>query len=160
MAGAMEEASMKTIYVIKSFLPLLFLPVAPGVLQFELARQGLLTGTWAVYVIAAQGIFTLVILAWLGARIVRQQQKAFLRMSCVSKKVFFHDQWMTVEQYLAKQHNVVVSHSMTPEESQAWLAEAEDYLRRETSEADDRETAALPEMVESNASRQLQQRAA
>ncbi len=152
---------MKTIYAIKSLLPLLFLPVAPGVLQFELARQGLLAGTWAAYVIVAQGIFTLVILAWLGALIVRQQRKAFLRMSCVSKKVFFHEQWMTVEQYLAKQHNVVVSHSMTPEESQAWLADAEDYLRRENSEADDGETAALPEMLDSHiVARQLQERAA
>jgi hypothetical protein len=151
---------MKTIYLIKSFLPLLFLPVAPGVLQFELARQGLLTGAWAAYVIAAQGIFTLVILAWLGARIVRQQQKAFLRMSCVSKKVFFQDQWMTVEQYLVKQHNVVVSHSMTPEESKAWIADAEDFLRRENSAMDDRETAPLPDMIESAASRHLQQSAA
>jgi len=149
---------MKTIYVIKSFLPLLFLPVAPGVLQMELARQGLLTGSWAAFVIAAQGVFTLGILAWLGSQIVRQQQKAFLRMSCVSKKVFFKDRWMTVEQYLAEQHNVLVSHSMTPEESRAWLADAEDFLRRESAAAE--ETVALPEMMDSSAEHPFHQTAA
>jgi hypothetical protein len=149
---------MKTMYLIKSFLPLLFLPVAPGVLQLELARQGLLTGGWAACAIAAQGVFTLVILAWLGRQIMRQQEKAFLRMSCVSKKVFFKDRWMTVEQYLAEQHNVLVSHSMTPEESRAWLADAEDFMRRENAAADD--TVALPELVGSPTEHPLHQTAA
>src|ERR1700679_1713857 len=79
------KGSMKTLYLTKTLLPLLFLPVAPGVLQLELARQGLLTGNWADFVIAAQGIFTLGIIAWLGLSITRHRQKAFLRMSCVSK---------------------------------------------------------------------------
>jgi hypothetical protein len=60
--------SMKTLYLTKTLLPLLFLPVAPGVLQLELARQGLMTGNWAGLVIAAQGIFTLGLIAWLGAK--------------------------------------------------------------------------------------------
>ncbi|HEX4141504.1 MAG TPA: hypothetical protein VHY09_14240 [Candidatus Methylacidiphilales bacterium] len=150
---------MKTFYLIKSLLPLLFLPVAPGVLQLELARQGLLTGSWAGYVIAAQGIFTLGIIAWLGLSITRQRQKAFLRMSCVSKKVYFQGRWMTVESYLAEQHNIEVSHAMTPEESQAWLADAEDYLRQEIPAPEADQTCALPEVV-AEASRHLHESAA
>ena len=101
-------------------------------LQLELARQGLLTGNWASFAIAAQGIFTLGLIAWLGLSLTRQRRKGFLRMSCVSKKVHFQGRWMTVERYLAEHHNiVVVSHAMTPEESQAWLADAEEYLRQE-----------------------------
>jgi hypothetical protein len=62
-------------------------------------------------------------------------------MSCVSKKVFFKGTWMTVEQYLAEQHNVVVSHGMTPEESKEWIADAEEYLRRERCAAELEESA-------------------
>ena len=122
---------MKTLYLVKTILPLLFLPVAPGMLQIELARQGFLTGGWGLFSIGAQGLFTLGTIVWLGFIIFRKREKAFLRMSCVSKKVFFQGSWMTVEQYLAEHHNVFVSHGMTPEESQEWLSDAEDYLRRE-----------------------------
>ncbi len=149
---------MKTLYLIKSILPFIFLPVAPGVLQIELARQGLLTGSWAVCVIAAQGIFTLGIIAWLGLAITRQRRKAFMRMSCVSKKVYFQGRWMTVEQYLAEHHNVHVSHAMTPEESQAWMADAEDYLR-ENFVAEGDQTGALPEVAESASPEQFQESA-
>lgn len=133
---------MKTFYLIKSLLPLIFLPVAPGMLQIELARQGLLTGSWAMVAIGAQGAFTLGTLAWLGFVIFRKQDKAFLRMSCVSKKVFFHGRWMSVEQYLAEYHNIVVSHGMTPEETQEWIADAEEYLRREQTAPEFEQTAA------------------
>ncbi len=107
---------MKTVYLIKSVLPFIFLPVAPGMLQIELARQGLLSGGWALYVIAGQGIFTLATMVWLSIVIIRQRRTGFLRMSCVSKKVHFEGRWMTVEQYLAEHHNIQVSHGMTPEE--------------------------------------------
>jgi hypothetical protein len=127
----LKKASMKTFYVIKSFLPFIFLPIVPGMLQVELARQGFLTGGGAIYAIILQGIFTLGIIGWLARAINRKQEKAFLRMSCVSKKVYHLGKWMSVEQYLAENHNIVVSHGMTPEESQAWVADAEDYLRRE-----------------------------
>jgi len=150
---------MKTLYLTKTLLPLLFLPVAPGVLQLELARQGLMTGNWAGLVIAAQGIFTLGLIAWLGLSITRHRQKAFLRMSCVSKKVYFQGRWMTVESYLAEQHGIEVSHAMTPEESQAWLADAEDYLRQEIPPIQADQTGALPDMLAS-APRELQQSAA
>ena len=136
---------MKILYVIKSLLPLIFLPIAPGMLQYELARQGLLTGDLAACVIAAQGLFTLGIIAWIAFTLLRQRQKAFLRMSCVSKKVFFEGQWMTVEQYLAENHNVHVSHGLTPDEMQAWVADAEDYLRRENHGEED-EAEVLPEI--------------
>jgi hypothetical protein len=144
---------MKTLYLIKSVLPFVFLPIAPGVLQLELARQGLLGGGWAIFVIAGQGIFTLATIAWLGVIIARQRRTGFLRMSCVSKKVFFQGQWMTVEQYLAEHHNVQVSHGMTPEESKAWVADAEEYVRRETVSLPNpqHETVPLPEVVEAHA---------
>jgi hypothetical protein len=151
---------MKTLYLTKTLLPLLFLPVAPGVLQLELARQGLMTGNWAGLVIAAQGIFTLGLIAWLGLSITRHRQKPFLRMSCVSKKVHFQGRWMTVESYLAEQHGIEVSHAMTPEESQAWLADAEEYLRQEIPSLEADQTGALPEIITSSAPRQLQQSAA
>jgi hypothetical protein len=138
---------MKTYYLVKTLLPLIFLPIAPGVLQFELARQGLLTGVWAAYLIAAQGLVTLVTIVLLGRAAWGRGRKEFLRMSCVSKKVFFGDRWMTVEQYLAENHNVVVSHGMTPEESKAWVADAEDYLRRESHLAEYTETAELPQIA-------------
>jgi hypothetical protein len=150
---------MKTLYLAKTLLPLLFLPVAPGVLQLELARQGLLSGNWASLVIAAQGIFTLGLIAWIGLSITRQRQKAFLRMSCVSKKVYFQGRWMTVERYLAEQHGIEVSHAMTPEESQAWLADAEDYLRQEIPSLHAGETGPIPDLLAS-APRELQQSAA
>jgi hypothetical protein len=151
---------MKTLYLTKTLLPLLFLPVAPGVLQLELARQGLMTGNWAGLVIAAQGIFTLGLIAWLGLSITRQRQKAFLRMSCVSKKVHFQGRWMTVESYLAEQHGIEVSHAMTPEESQAWMADAEEYLRQEIPTIQADQTEPLPDILASSAPRQLQQSAA
>jgi hypothetical protein len=151
---------MKTLYLTKSLLPLLFLPVAPGVLQLELARQGLLTGNWASFAIAAQGIFTLGLIAWLGLSLTRQRRKGFLRMSCVSKKVHFQGRWMTVERYLAEQHNIVVSHAMTPEESQAWLADAEEYLRQEIPSLEADQTGALPEVTANGTPRELQQSAA
>ncbi len=150
---------MKTLYLIKSLLPFIFLPIAPGFLQIELARQGFLAGHWAAYVIAAQGIFTLGTIAWLGLAITRQRQKAFLRMSCVSKKVHFQGRWMTVEQYLAEHHNIQVSHGMTPEESQAWVADAESYLRQEHLMADGDATCSLPEVDEHASSRELQESA-
>jgi len=133
---------MKTVYLIKSILPFIFLPVAPGVLQMELARQGFLTGHWAIFAIGAQGLLTLGTLAWLGLIIFRKQGKAFLRMSCVSKKVHFQGHWMSVEQYLADHHNIVVSHGMTPEESREWLEDAQAYLRREQRQQELEKTAA------------------
>ena len=148
---------MKTFYLIKSLLPFIFLPIAPGILQVELARQGFLTGAWAFYLIAAQGVFTLVTIAWIGFAIMRSRDKAFLRMSCVSKKVYFQGRWMTVEAYLAEHHNVVVSHGLTPEESQAWVADAESYLRQEHLMADGDATCSLPEVDEHASSRELQE---
>jgi hypothetical protein len=132
---------MKTFYVIKTILPLLLLPVAPGMLQIELARQGLLTGGWALFFIGAQGVLTLGTIVWLGLVIFRKREKAFLRMSCVSKKVFFQGGWMSVEQYLAEHHNIVVSHGMTPEESQEWVSDAEQYLREQSPEELEEEVA-------------------
>ena len=136
---------MKTLYLLKTLLPFIFLPIAPGFLQIELARQGYLAGHWAAYVIAAQGIFTLGTIVWLGLVITRQREKAFLRMSCVSKQVYFQGRWMTVEQYLAEHHNIHVSHGMTPEESQAWVADAEKYIREERLLSDGDPSCAPPE---------------
>jgi hypothetical protein len=126
---------MKTFYLIKSFLPFIFLPIAPGVVQVELERQGIIThaSSAAFFTILIQVTFTLGIIVWLAYTIKRKNQaKAFLRMSCVSKKVFHQGQWMSVEQYLAEHHNIVVSHGMTPEESNAWIRESEKWLREET----------------------------
>jgi hypothetical protein len=122
---------MKTFYLIKSFLPFIFLPIAPGVVQVELERQGLLTyGGSAFLTVLMQIIFTLGIIVWLARAVNRQNEtKAFLKMSCVSKKVFYRGQWVSVEQYLADYHNIVVSHGMTPEESDAWVRESEEWLR-------------------------------
>jgi hypothetical protein len=124
---------VKTIYLIKSFLPFIFLPIAPSVVQVELERQGMLSyATSPLFSILVQLVLTLGIITWLAIKAHRENKaKAFLRMSCVSKKVFHQDRWITVEQYLSEHHNVVVSHGMTPEESRAWIDEAEAYLRRE-----------------------------
>jgi hypothetical protein len=121
---------MKTLYFLKSILPFVFLPVAPGVLQVELERQGVLgSNTGLMYAVLMQVLFTFGIVAWL-LRVVRSRsEKSFLRMSCVSKKVFHDGKWVSVERYLAEKHNVIVSHGMTPEESTAWSQQAEAYLR-------------------------------
>lgn len=124
---------VKTFYLIKSFLPFIFLPLAPGVVQVELERHGVLTnGNFAFFAVLMQTAFTLGIIAWL-ARVVNRKNtaKAFLRMSCISKKVFHKGQWISVEEYLADNHNIVVSHGMTPEESKAWVRESEEWLRVE-----------------------------
>jgi hypothetical protein len=122
---------MKTFYLIKSFLPFIFLPIAPGVVQVELERQGLLTyGSSAFYTVLVQIVFTLGVIVWLVHRAKRKNEtKEFLRMSSISKKVFHQGQWMSVEQYLADFHNVVVSHSLTPEEAHLGVQESEDWLR-------------------------------
>jgi len=154
------KVSMKILYFTKTLLPLVFLPVAPGVLQLELAHQGLMTGYWADLIIVAQGFFTLGIIAWIGLSITRQRQKPFLRMSCVSKKVYHQNRWMTVESYLAEQHGIEVSHAMTPEESKAWLADADQYLRQELPPLQADQTGPLPDMMPASASHQLHQSAA
>lgn len=124
---------MKTFYLIKSFLPFVFLPIAPGVVQVELERHGLLSyGGGAFLSISIQIIFTLAVIMWLiYSRHQKNRAKAFLRMSCVSKKVFHDGRWMTVERYLAEHHNITVSHGMTPEESTDWLRESEEWMRKE-----------------------------
>jgi hypothetical protein len=125
---------MKTIYLLKSLVPLIFLPFAPGVVQVELERHGLITyGTSPVFAFLVQIAFTLGIVVWIARIINRKGQtsKAFLKMSCVSKKVFYGGRWMPVEQYLAENHNVVVSHGMTPEEATSWIRESEQWLREE-----------------------------
>src|SRR5271168_2660188 len=141
--------SMKTIYLIKSLLPFIFLPIAPGVVQVELERQGVLSyGNSAFITILIQLITTVGIIGWAAYSLShRQDKKEFLRMSCVSKKVFYQEQWMTVEHYLAKYHNIVVSHGMTPEESTAWIRESEEWLRQNVAEETTpapTETQALP----------------
>src|ERR1700761_2138043 len=109
---------MKTFYLIKSCFPLAFLPVAPSVLQVELQHDGLLSpGSGVTYAILLQVILS-VILTVLVARTVRNKDKqSFLRMSCVSKKVLHKGEWVSVERYLADNHNVTVSHGMTPDEA-------------------------------------------
>jgi len=128
---------MKTIYLLKSFVPFVFLPFAPGVVQMELERMGLLShGSGSTYfALLIQIAFSAGIVWWL-VRTVKQKNaasdtKAFLKMSCVSKKVFHNGAWMSVEQYLAEHHNVVVSHGMTPEEATDWMRESEEFLERE-----------------------------
>jgi hypothetical protein len=129
---------MKTIYLIKSFAPFIFLPLAPGVVQLELMRQGVLAyGNGALLAVVVQVTFTLGIVFWLAHRVNLKNQttkakaRAFLKMSCVSKKVFHNNEWVSFEQYLSDHHNVVVSHGMTPEEAKNWVQESEAYLRRE-----------------------------
>ena len=124
---------MKTLYLIKSFLPFIFLPLAPGLAQVELERHGVLTyGNGAIFALAMQVVFTLGIITWLvRSANSKNKAKAFLRMSCISKKVFDHGEWVSVEKYLADNYNIVVSHGMTPEESKAWLRESEEWLRVE-----------------------------
>lgn len=128
---------MKTIYLIKSVAPFIFLPLAPGVVQLELMRQGLLTyGSTTCLALTLQIVFTFGLVFWLARRVNQKTQtkakaKAFLKMSCVSKKVFHNGEWMSFEQYLADHHNVVVSHGMTPEEAKNWVQESEAWLERE-----------------------------
>lgn len=124
---------MKTIYLIKSFLPFIFLPIAPGVVQIELERQGLLTSSSSVLcTILVQIVFTLGMIVWVTYKVPKKHEsKAFLKMSCVSKKVFHDGRWMSVEKYLADHHNIVVSHGMTPEEATDWMRESEEWLRVE-----------------------------
>jgi hypothetical protein len=126
-------AVMKLFYLIKTFVPFIFLPIAPGVVQVELERLGLLTcGSSALITILIQIAFTLGMTLLLVSRHNRKHEtKAFLRMSCVSKKVFHQGRWISVEQYLADSHNVVVSHGLTPDEANVWVRESEDWLREE-----------------------------
>ena len=130
MVDAIRRA-MKTFYIIKSFLPFICLPIAPGVLQVELQRQGLLTtNSSALIAVLLQIVFTLGIVLWITRAVKRDtEEKAYLKMSCVSKKVFHEGEWMTVERYLADRHNIVVSHGMTPEESMEWLKDAREWVR-------------------------------
>lgn len=123
--------SMKTFYLFKSFLPIICLPIAPGVLQVELQRQGFLgDNTGIVIAVLLQLIFTVVMVLWVTRAIRREtEEKAYLKMSCVSKKVYHEGEWMTVERYLADRHNIVVSHGMTPEESTEWLRDAREWVR-------------------------------
>jgi len=129
---------MKTIYLIKSFIPFLFLPLAPGVVQVELERYGLLTySSSALLTILVQIAFALALIAWLAHTLNKKNEtKAFLKMSCVSKKVFHNGEWMSVEQYLADHHNIVVSHGLTPEEANVWMRESEEWIERGTKPLD------------------------
>jgi hypothetical protein len=128
---------MKTIYLIKPFVPFLFLPFAPGVMQAELERLGLIPhGSAGSLTIFLQVVLLLGVVSWIARAVAKrkqqsQQAKAFLTMSCVSKKVLHNGKWMSVEQYLADHHNVVVSHGMTPEEANNWMRESEEYLAKE-----------------------------
>ena len=132
---------MKTIYLLKLLLPLIFLPIAPSVVQMELARHGLVNySTGILFTIALQVAFTAGIFGWVAYTTQRRAaKKAFLRMSCISKKVFYNNRWMTVESYLAEYHNIVVSHGMTPEESTAWIQESEEWLRGHAVESEARQ---------------------
>jgi hypothetical protein len=129
---------MKTFYLIKSFAPFLFLPFAPGVVQVELERQGLLTyGNTTFFTFLVQIAFTIGVVLWITRAMERKTRtKAFLKMSCVSKKVFHDGQWMSVEQYLSEHHNVMVSHGMTPEEAKVWMQESEEWLEKELESAE------------------------
>ena len=122
---------MKTIYLLKTLIPFVFLPIAPGVIQVGLERQGMLqSGSGEFMAIVMQIVFSLGLIAWLGLVLHRKNKaQAFLTMSCVSKKVFYKDRWMTVEQYLAEHHNIIVSHGLTPEESDDWVRESEEWIR-------------------------------
>ena len=126
---------MKTFYLIKPFLPFAFLPAAPGVIQAALSREGVLAPTGELLTITLQVIFTVGLFAWIAYTLNRKSTtQVFLKMSSLSKKVFHQDQWMTVEQYLAQHHNVVVSHGLTPEEWEDWVRESEEYLGTELPE--------------------------
>jgi hypothetical protein len=113
-------------------MPFVFLPIAPGVVQVELERHGLVSyGSGAFLSIFIQIVFTLGIIVWLAYMHNRKNRaNAFLKMSCVSKKVFYGGRWMSVERYLAENHNITVSHGMTPEETAKWLRESEEWLRK------------------------------
>ncbi len=124
---------MKTFYILK-ILPALLLPLAPAVVQAELQRHGVAIGNNAFcLIIVLQILLTFGIVARLVRSLHRKNDKAFLRMSCVSKKVCVQGQWMSVEKYLADHHNIVVSHGMTPEESDEWLRDARAWADREFS---------------------------
>lgn len=126
---------MKTIYLFKSVLPALLLPLAPQVAQTELQRHGFATSTEGGLMIAfMQILLTVAVASWLLRALPRKNGRAFLRMSCVSKKVYHNGQWMTVEKYLAEHHNIVVSHGMTPEESDEWLRDSREWADRRMTE--------------------------
>jgi hypothetical protein len=132
MTSAMEEAQMKTFYLIKSLSPFLFLLTAPRVLEAEMARQSFFAnGPSVVFNLVVQILFAIALFIWFS-RVVKQKKEsaAFLKMSCVSKKVFHDDRWITVEQYLSDHHNIVVSHGMTPEECADWKRQALDEMNR------------------------------
>ncbi len=116
-------------YIFKTGFPAFFLPLAPEVVHDELQRHGLIAGSSGMLIVVAlQFLLTLGIVLWLVRTVHRHKQNtAFLKMSCVSKKVFHQGKWMSVEKYLADHHNIVVSHGMTPEESDAWLREAREW---------------------------------
>ena len=100
--------------------------------------MGLLShGSGATYfALLIQIAFSAGIVWWLVRTLkkknVETNTKAFLKMSCVSKKVCHNGVWMSVEQYLAEHHNIVVSHGMTPEEATDWMRESEAFIERET----------------------------
>ncbi len=117
---------MKTFYLIKPFAPFLFLPVAPGLLEAELERHGTLglIGSFLVPVLV-QLVLTVILLLILNrTQLGKAKSKTILRMSCVSKKVFYKDKWHSIEEYLLLTQGVLISHGMTPEESATWVREA------------------------------------
>ncbi len=127
---------MKTFYIIKSVFPFMFLPIAPGVVQVELQRQGLIAnGHGTLTAVILQILLTLGIILWVAYTVNRKiEDKEYLKMSCVSKKVYHREQWMSVEKYLAEHHNIVVSHGMTPEESDEWLRDARAWVAHQAAQ--------------------------
>ena len=117
---------MKMFYVMKSLSPFLFLMTAPRVVDVEMGQHSFFSsGDGALVSLLVQTAFAAALFGWIAALIKQKKESAeFLTMSCVSKKVFHRQKWISVEQYLSENHNITVSHGLTPEECADWKRQA------------------------------------
>jgi len=121
---------MKMFYLTKSLSAFLVLLTGPRVLEIELARHRLFgLNATSFFNFLVQVLFAVALFVWVTRAVNRKKKSsAFLTMSCVSKKVLHRDRWIPVEQYLCDQHNILVSHGMTPEECADWKRQALDEI--------------------------------
>lgn len=120
--------------IARTLLPLFILiPMGLGLLRIEAERAGWITHETGTSLMAlAQVLIGVSMLFWVAHMIDRAATlEKIVTMSCVSKRVLRDGEWIAIEKYLHEQHHIQVSHGMTPDEAEAWLNDAKDYLARE-----------------------------
>jgi hypothetical protein len=115
-------------------LPIFILvPLLLGLVRIEAERAGWFTHEIGTSLMALAQVFIGVgMLFWLVYTIDRAQVlEKFVTMSCVSKRILEDGEWIGIEQFLFDHYNIRISHGMTPEEAEAWLNEAREFIALE-----------------------------